>query len=314
MKWKSPIIGDLRNQLAESIVGSTWRGRNYFRNYVIPANPKTLPQQAFREVHRLAVETWQLDYKNDAEAYAAWNTLGKTLRLPGFNKFIQLCRRNQIYIEVLELTQYYADVRVHYFNALNHYDTGLAQSSQGVNWTQPKDFGTLTYKSWDYEDFHLTESGIYAWYLNSRIVHDLLPTDKIEKSRHAHWTPDETTGGAHVASVAIAVVPCPCDPPFSGVFQFRDHEQFEHEWEWVDSILVRIDAVSYPEGFTGDVNYIGFGNPAPGPHVLLFENGLTTHCDGEPFTDGHLLIESWIQSWDEYVFAGGALCNWIPMP
>lgn len=54
----SPLVVDIRNSIAD-VVFSKWRGINYTRSRVIPANPKTGPQMAIRNALARLVALWK---------------------------------------------------------------------------------------------------------------------------------------------------------------------------------------------------------------------------------------------------------------
>lgn len=83
-KWKSPLFSDIRNALGDSVVFSMWKGRSYFRTYVVPSNPKTLKQEANRGVLAKIVERWQAVIDND-DKKGVWNALGLPFLISGFN-------------------------------------------------------------------------------------------------------------------------------------------------------------------------------------------------------------------------------------
>lgn len=88
MKWKSPFLSDLRNKLGESVVGSMWKGRPYFRSYVIPSNPKTLNQQSHRDIMLKAVADWQ-NFAVPSSEITEWNRVALPDLISGFNKFVK---------------------------------------------------------------------------------------------------------------------------------------------------------------------------------------------------------------------------------
>jgi len=53
-RLRSGILGQLRGKVA-GVVGSQWKDKNYIREYVLPANPNTLSQQAQRSKMTKAV-------------------------------------------------------------------------------------------------------------------------------------------------------------------------------------------------------------------------------------------------------------------
>ncbi len=94
-KWKSPLFTDIRNAIGDSVVFSVWKGRPYFRSYVIPANPRTNKQKAHRDVLRQLVKRWQAIIDTDAKK-AAWNAEALPFLISGFNLFIKYGRKSKI--------------------------------------------------------------------------------------------------------------------------------------------------------------------------------------------------------------------------
>jgi len=87
-KWSSPLFTDIRNALGESVVFSVWKGRQYFRSWVKPANPRTAKQQANRDVLAKLVERWQ-SLQADPEIVSAWNREALPFTITGFNLFVK---------------------------------------------------------------------------------------------------------------------------------------------------------------------------------------------------------------------------------
>lgn len=80
----SPLIIDLRNKVAD-VVFSKWRGINYARSRVVPANPQTAAQQSVRNSLARLVDFWQhltTGIKN------AWDYLAKGKEYSGYNLFV----------------------------------------------------------------------------------------------------------------------------------------------------------------------------------------------------------------------------------
>lgn len=80
----SPLIVDIRAKQSDTVF-SKWRGINYIRSRVIPANPKTSAQQAVRQALARLVSLWQ-----GAHYSMRVNRNGYATGLPksGFNTFI----------------------------------------------------------------------------------------------------------------------------------------------------------------------------------------------------------------------------------
>jgi len=87
-KWSSPLFTDIRNALGESVVFANWKGRQYFRSWVKPANPRTMKQQANRDVLKQLVKRYQ-EISADTEVVGAWNKEALPYTITGFNLFIR---------------------------------------------------------------------------------------------------------------------------------------------------------------------------------------------------------------------------------
>lgn len=100
-KWKSPLFSDIRNKLGENVVFSMWKGRPYMREYVIPANPRTLAQTANRLHMAAIIELYQSNVKGTPAHKAAWNVAALSKVISGFNLFCQYGRTDGITIVAL---------------------------------------------------------------------------------------------------------------------------------------------------------------------------------------------------------------------
>ena len=94
-KWTSPIFTDIRNKLGNSVVFSMWKGRPYFRSYVIPANPKTNKQTAHRTLLAELVKRYQTINTSDA-IKAVWNVIALPKLISGYNEFVGIGRKTKI--------------------------------------------------------------------------------------------------------------------------------------------------------------------------------------------------------------------------
>lgn len=96
MKWKSVLFSELSNKLGNQIVGARWKGRGYFRSYTIPANPKSLKQQANRDCMDKILKQCQAEVLDDADIKAAWNEMALPLAISGYNLFVKYGRLTKI--------------------------------------------------------------------------------------------------------------------------------------------------------------------------------------------------------------------------
>jgi hypothetical protein len=71
--------------LAEALVYSKWKGREYVRQFVIPQNPQTAKQLNVRKAFTLLVEKWQ---SLGAVVKETWDTFAGQFRCSGFNSFV----------------------------------------------------------------------------------------------------------------------------------------------------------------------------------------------------------------------------------
>lgn len=96
MKWKSVLFSELSNKLGDQIVGARWKGRGYFRSYVIPANPKTDKQIAHRDCLDKILKQCQSEVLDDADFKAAWNAEALAEAISGCNLFVKDGRKSEI--------------------------------------------------------------------------------------------------------------------------------------------------------------------------------------------------------------------------
>jgi len=77
---------------AGPVVASKWKGRQYFRAKVTPANPNTAAQQLVRESMARCVTLWQSDV---AKVKASWGVWASSLAISGFNYFVKANRATE---------------------------------------------------------------------------------------------------------------------------------------------------------------------------------------------------------------------------
>lgn len=75
-------------QLGKAIVYSKWKGRDYVREYVIPANPKTLAQHLQRGI-LTALSRWWMGLGTVVGAQGSWDSLAASKQISPFNAFVQ---------------------------------------------------------------------------------------------------------------------------------------------------------------------------------------------------------------------------------
>lgn len=199
-KWKSPIMSDIRNQLGQSVVFSIWKGRNYFRSYVIPANPRTNAQKGNRAVLKELVKRWQSIINTDAKR-AAWNNEALPYLISGFNLFVKFGRKSAISCP----STGQANVA---FNIT--YTLGLPASKarlfryNGTTWTDITPTGGLSETPNSVVSRTETSAGTYYYFIADGDV--LVTGDSAPQPYQAitKWMADETNGVAKEAKIVIS--------------------------------------------------------------------------------------------------------------
>lgn len=74
-----------RGQIGKAMVAAKWRGVQYVREYVVPANPQTVAQQAIRKLFAYLREMWKLA---PSEVVAAWDAFAAGRPFTGMNKYV----------------------------------------------------------------------------------------------------------------------------------------------------------------------------------------------------------------------------------
>ena len=202
-KWSSPLFSDIRNALGESVVFSIWKGRPYFRSWVKPANPKTLSQQAHRDVMKKLVERWKEIATTDA-IKKAWNTIALDQLISGYNLFIKEGRRSKISVPETASGTGSATVTVTYTLGLGAADARIYRYD-GTNWVDvtPAE-GLKAGENQTFDDV-VTASGTYEYYIaDSRV---LVEGDTAPQPYQAitKWMPDTANGVAKEAKVTVTI-------------------------------------------------------------------------------------------------------------
>lgn len=74
-------------QVGKAIVYSKWKGRDYVREYVIPANPRTMPQ-IFQRSMLGALSRWWAGLASAAGAQSSWAALASAKNISMFNAML----------------------------------------------------------------------------------------------------------------------------------------------------------------------------------------------------------------------------------
>lgn len=87
MKVTSPLFSlDASGSIGGAIVASKWKGRNYMRRLVTPANPRSNPQVANRAMMRFLSQVWGA-HVSTLESY--WEELAAQGNFSPFNAFVK---------------------------------------------------------------------------------------------------------------------------------------------------------------------------------------------------------------------------------
>lgn len=78
---------DASGTIAGAMTFSKWKGINYVRLRVIPANPQTASQVSQRNTLAAATSVWKWSTSLDAVSKASWNTSASGTGMSGFNRF-----------------------------------------------------------------------------------------------------------------------------------------------------------------------------------------------------------------------------------
>jgi len=84
--WAPALSLDASGTLADALTFSKWKGRNYVRERVIPANPKSGPQVGVRAMFKFLAQIWD---GLDAADKATWLARSKIINASTFNAFMQ---------------------------------------------------------------------------------------------------------------------------------------------------------------------------------------------------------------------------------
>jgi len=202
-KWKSPLFSDIRNKLGESAVFSIWKGRTYFRSYVIPANPQTNKQQAHRDVLKKLVARWQSIIDTD-EKKAAWNKYALPYQISGYNLFVKFGRKSKISVPASASGTGSATVTVTYTLGLPASDARIYRYD-GTTWTDVTPAEGLSSDPDSTFDDTVTSSGTYYYFIAYKPILDELGSGNEDVAAITKWMPDEANGVAKEAKCEVTV-------------------------------------------------------------------------------------------------------------
>jgi len=202
-KWKSPVLSDIRNQVAKGIVFSIWKGRGYFRSYVIPANPRTAAQRAHRSVMAELVKRWK-DIIDTESKKLAWNAVALMLLISGYNLFVKEGRKSSISCPATASGVGSVDITITYTLGLGAADAAIYKYD-GTTYTDITPAAGLeagTDKTMTYTE---TVSGTYTYFIADKRVLVEGDTAPQEYQAITCWKPDEVNGVADPATCEVTI-------------------------------------------------------------------------------------------------------------
>jgi len=190
-KWKSPIFSDIRNAIGDNVVFSQWKGRPFFRSYVIPANPNTLKQKAVRLNLLDLVKRWQ-SLASDSDVVAAWDESALPYLISGYNLFLKWGRLSKVSVN-LSSGEGPLNVTITYTCGIPLARAALYQLKD-TTWSIVKDAGTLEAgKDKTVEITGLT-AGTYYWFIADTLTLKSGDTKPQPYQAVTKWKPNYTTG------------------------------------------------------------------------------------------------------------------------
>jgi len=199
MKWKSVLFSGLDGKLGDQIVGAKWKGRNYFRSYVIPANPQTNKQQCGRDEMANLVARCQSVVLSDADVKAAWNAKALPYLVSGFNLFCKQGRLSEISCPTPETG---GTVTVTYTCGIPIQDAGML-SYNGSTWAIEVAKGSLEAGTDKTVDLSGLATNTYHFYIANLDVLKGADASPQEYQAVDNWKPNESTGVADAAVCAM---------------------------------------------------------------------------------------------------------------
>jgi hypothetical protein len=185
----------MRGKLGKSIVGSAWKGRNYFRSYVVPANPDSAKQKAQRDKNKKAMAEWQTEVSQIPEAIAIYNALALNRLIAGVNLFMK-----QALSVKIEATLAGANIEVDYEIFHDVGLLGLYGSKDGATVTELQTAGELLGNGPQQYVHTAPASGVWEYFIGYADVFDGLAGADVDAVKCAHWLNNDATGEADPAT------------------------------------------------------------------------------------------------------------------
>lgn len=195
-KWKSPLFSDIRNAIGDNVVFSQWKGRPFFRSYVIPANPKTTDQVAVRAEMTKLVKRYQ-GLKLDPDVKKAWNKTALPYLVSGYNIFVKWGKLSYISVAPTE-GEAPLDVTITYKCGVPLARARLYQFKDTVLSDETPEDGLLASGTVDLDDL---AAGTYQWFIADGETLKEGDSSPMAYQAITMWKPDKEAG---------TVVDCEC--------------------------------------------------------------------------------------------------------
>jgi len=198
MKWKSTLFSALDNKLGNQIVGARWKGRGYFRAYVVPANPRTNPQKAERAVLANLVKRYQEIAPAGSQARADWDKEALPDLISGYNLFVKQGRKSKISCQTGSGAM---EIDVTYTLGLPVDRAELvAYRVEADTWEVPSYSGSLEAGENKTKTITVAASGaMYHVYIANKHVNAFNTSDLYKQAAITKWKPNHSTGQADAA-------------------------------------------------------------------------------------------------------------------
>lgn len=201
-KFKSVIISEGSGKLGDQIVFAKWKGRNYIRAYVTPANPDTLPQQAQRDKNSKMVVGYQSEVASIADAVTQWNQLALNRAISGFNLFGKYALKIDMQAPPGGGAPYDADIT--YTVPIDLSQMGMYRSVDGAAVTEVVAKGALLAPADSIFQDPALGAGVYQYFIGpADVFADQTGADK-DAVKCANWHKNDGTGTAILCEFTVA--------------------------------------------------------------------------------------------------------------
>ena len=160
---------DASGSLAGAMVFSKWKGRNYVRSLVRPANPQSGGQVGVRSMFRFLAQQWASISPADQ---ATWEPRAANASISPFNAYVSYCQYR--WRNFLAPTQAYPEVETTFSGTM-----GVLSATAGTRSITVQHLVTAAGNGWGLLFFRGTTTGFDSAFSNARRVLPFSGTDPI---------------------------------------------------------------------------------------------------------------------------------------